>query len=132
MAISASFLQFLKYNRWGIIWGLVIILLMAIPGNAFPKIPKFIDLLQPDKIIHQVIFAVYVFLQIKGFRQQDVYPDIRKHAVFLVLTIGLLLSAGTELMQEWVIPNRLGSVWDFTANVVGCLTGWLVAWKLKL
>jgi VanZ family protein len=105
---------------------------MAIPGNAFPKLPQFIDLLQPDKILHQVVFAVYVFLQLKGFRQQDVYPDIRKHSVLLVLLIGLFLSAGTELMQEWVIPQRLGSVWDFTANVAGCLLGWFLAWKLQI
>jgi len=131
LQVKISLRTFLKYNFWGIIWGLLIILLTSIPGRVFPKLPKFIDLLQPDKLIHLFIFGIYVFLQIRGFSLQDAFPGVRKHAVLLALLIGLMLGAGTELLQEYAIPNRLCSVHDFTANVAGCFLGWWAARMLK-
>jgi VanZ family protein len=108
---------------------LFIILLTAIPGSAFPRLPDFMDLIQPDKGIHLFVFGVYVFLQVRGFTLQESYPAIRKNAVLYSLSIGLFLGAGTELLQEFVIPNRLGSIYDFAANVAGCLAGWGVSRK---
>ncbi len=107
-------------------------LLIAIPGKVFPKLPEFVDLLQPDKLIHLFIFSGYVFLQIRGFYMQDIFPNIRKNAVFLALLIGLMLGAGTEVLQEYAIPFRYGSVYDFAANAVGCLAGWWAAGSFKI
>lgn len=115
---------FLKYNRWAFLWGFLIILLTALPGRVIPEIPVFLDLFQPDKLLHILIFGIYVILQIRGFRQQAVFPILRRNAVLITLLIALVLSAGTELMQAFVIPLRVGSVFDFIANAAGCLAGW--------
>ncbi|MEI7726102.1 MAG: VanZ family protein [Bacteroidota bacterium] len=116
--------QFIKYNLWGILWGVIIIVLTVLPGKVFPMLPSYMDLLQPDKLIHIFIFGVYVFLQIKGLRQQPVYPWFRKSAVFITMLIGLSLGAVTELLQLFFIPMRTGSIYDFIADAVGCLIGW--------
>ncbi len=123
---------FLKYNLWAILWGLLIVVLTLLPGKAFPRLPVFMDLLHPDKLIHLFIFAVYVILQIRGFVRQPGSPFLRQNAVLVSLLIGLSLGAGTELMQDYYIPMRNGSVYDFIANAAGCLLGWWMAGKLKI
>ncbi len=97
---------------------------MVVPGKVLPKLPGFMDLFKPDKLIHLFIFGVYVLLQIRGFVMQDTFPNIRKNAVPLTLIIGIMLGAGTELLQRYYIPLRRGSMYDFIADVVGCLLGW--------
>jgi VanZ family protein len=123
---------FLKYNRWAIAWALLIILLTVLPGKVLPKIPDFLTLFKPDKIVHLIIFGIYVFLQIRGFLNQPVYPAVSRNAVILTLLISLSLAAGTELLQNFFIPMRLGSIYDFIANAAGCFIGWGIAWKLKM
>jgi len=123
---------FLKYNLWAILWGLFIILLLTLPGKVFPKLPVFIDLFQPDKLVHLFIFGVYAVLQIRGFRMQDTFPGAKKHAVLITLIIGFILGAGTELLQHYWIPMRTGSIYDLLSDMAGCFLGWLVAGKLKI
>jgi glycopeptide antibiotics resistance protein len=117
---------FLKFNRWAILWGLAIILLTSLPGKAFPRLPVLLDLFHPDKLIHLFIFGVYVFLQINGLVRQTVFPSFKRNAAAVALIIGLFLSAGTELMQGVFIPGRIGSIYDFIANVAGCFIGWWI------
>ena len=117
--------NFFKYNLWGFLWGLFIILLTLVPGKVFPKLPVFWDLFHPDKLIHLFIFGVYVFLQVRGFAKQQRFSFLRRHAALMAVLIGSFLGLGTELMQEWVIPFRRGDVYDLIADVAGCLAGWL-------
>lgn len=115
---------FLKHNLWSFLWGVCIIVLTMLPGKVFPKLPVFLDLFQPDKLIHIFIFGVYVYLQIHGFSRQDLFPFLRRHAVMATLLIGIFLGGLTEALQELFVPMRRGDIFDFTADVLGCLGGW--------
>jgi len=92
-----------------------------------PEIPGYLDFFQPDKLLHVLIFGIYVFLQIRWFTQQLVFPALSRNAVPATLMIALTLSAVTELMQAFLIPLRIGSMYDVIANVAGCVAGWGVA-----
>lgn len=102
-------------------------MLTALPGRVIPEIPAFIDLFQPDKLLHILIFGIYVVLQIRGLSRQPVYRFASRNAVFITLFVATALSAGTELMQAYLIPLRVGSVYDFIANFAGCAAGWIIA-----
>jgi VanZ family protein len=123
---------FLKYNLWAILWGLFIILLTSLPGKILPRLPVFLDLFQPDKLVHVFLFGGYVFLQIRGFKRQPVFPLLSQNAMMITMLIGLSIGAGTEMMQNFFIPMRTGSSFDFIANAVGCFLGWWAAGKLKI
>jgi VanZ family protein len=123
---------FLKYNLWAILWGLFIILLTALPGKVLPKLPVFLNLFHPDKLVHLFIFGVYFILQIRGFMSQPVVPFVRRNAAVITMAIGITLAVGTELLQNYFIPLRIGSVYDFIANVAGCLIGWGIAGRLTI
>jgi VanZ family protein len=115
--------EFLKANYPGILWGLGIFVLTGIPGSFLPVIPTFLTLFEPDKLVHIFIFAVYVFLSIRGFRKT---PQMFFHnnPVLLAINFGVFFGGATELMQGWFIPNRVASIYDFIANLAGCFLGW--------
>ena len=118
--------RFLKNNLWGILWGLLIILLTSLPGKVFPRLPRFMDLLQPDKLVHLFIFLVFVFLLIRGFRKEGTPRVIVRNAIAIALTLGITVGGITEVMQGTIVAMRTGSPYDFLANVTGCLLGWAV------
>jgi hypothetical protein len=114
---------FLKYNLLAMLWGLLIILLMSMPGIVFPKVPHFLDLFAPDKLVHLFLFGVYAFLQFRGLRKQDAFPRLAKIAVTVTLASGILIGVFTELLQRYWIPLRTGSVYDLIADAAGCALG---------
>jgi VanZ family protein len=120
-------LTFLKYNLWAILWGLFIVVLTILPGSYMPKLPQLVDLLQPDKLIHLLVFCVYFILQRRSFIRQPVFPWVSRNALGITLLICFSLAAGTELIQHYAIPLRRGSVYDFIANLAGCLPGYYLS-----
>lgn len=109
----------LRNNRWSILWGILIFVLTLMPGSAFPRIPSWIDLLHPDKLVHLFIFGVFTFLLIDGFRRAGNPGLIRDYAVVFAVLISLLIGGLTELLQGWLIPNRTADWKDFRADAAG-------------
>ena len=116
--------KFLRNNFWAGLWGLLILTLTSLPGTVFPKLPSYVDLFQPDKLVHIFIFAVFFFLLVRGFRKEGTPTSYMRNAIINAFLICLVLAGLTELLQEFVIPKRVGSPWDFTANMAGCFIGW--------
>ncbi|MCX6247591.1 MAG: VanZ family protein [Bacteroidetes bacterium] len=119
--------KYFHYHLPGFLWILVILVLTCLPGNLIPKVPSFLDLFSPDKLVHLFLFAVLLFLLLLGFRKQ-VRPDtVTGFYVAVSLNAGIFLGGITELMQGSSLVNgRVCSVYDFIANVVGCFLGWLI------
>jgi len=114
---------FLKNNIWSILWGALNILLTSLPGDVFPSLPRFADLFQPDKLVHILIFLVFGFLLIRGFKMEGNPPVIRRNPVTIALTIAISIGGLTELLQGLIIPMRTSSPYDFIANSAGSILG---------
>ena len=90
------------------------------------------DLFKPDKLIHIFMFCLFVYLLTNGLTSQHTFTFPRMNPVFTALLMGVLFSGITELLQLFVIPGRVCSVYDFIANVVGCFVGWgWYSWLVK-
>ena len=113
-----------RYHWWGILWGFLIVILTALPGDMIPEIPSFANLFEPDKLVHVFLFAGLIFILIRGFTLHEGPVFYREHAVSISLNIGILLGGLTELMQKYFITGRVASIYDFIANVIGCFLGW--------
>lgn len=92
----------------------------------FPPLPTFLDLFQPDKLVHIFIFGVYFVLQARGFALQDCVQVLRQYPVLYTFMVTLTLGALTEILQEYLVPMRDGNIYDFIADSAGCLVGWWV------
>jgi len=109
----------------GLICGTIIMVLCGLPGSYFPTIRTFWDWLGPDKILHSAMFALFSFSVIFGYRKQYCERDdsYRKKLVLITLGISFFYSGLTELLQTYIFKGRYGSVYDFLADVIGCVLG---------
>lgn len=107
--------MFWKYNIWGFIWLLVILIACATPGEQLPPSP-FLDF---DKLIHLGIFAILQLLLLRGLLLQQNFPLLKKNyllfATFLSVDYGVLM----EVLQGFVFRNRSFDWFDIIANVAG-------------
>lgn len=112
-----------KNNLYWILWGLMIFVLISIPGDFLPKVPGLMSLFEPDKLVHVFLFLVFIFLILRGFTHESSPAYLRKNAFFLALLITIFISGFTEVFQHFIIPGRIASLYDYIANVVGCFAG---------
>lgn len=76
------------------------------------------------------MYAGFVFATLWGYRKpfKENGAAYRKKAVWIALGIGIVYGALTEIMQETLIPTRTGSVYDWIADIIGCLFGAIIAY----
>ncbi len=120
--------MFFRYNLLAIVWGLIILMLTALPGEDFPDL-DFWSLLTFDKAAHMFVFALLVLQFIVGFIKQYRFRKLRYIAVKAAFVIGISYGAFTELMQEFIFTDRNADVWDFVANAIGSIIG-VIAFRL--
>lgn len=114
--------MFLKYNVAGILWAALIFILCSIPGTSLPHY-SWADLISLDKFIHAFIFAMLVLLLLRGFKKQNQFTIISKHAILFSVTASVSYGGLLELMQTYCFTARSGDWFDFAANSVGCFMG---------
>ena len=77
------------------------------------------------------MFGVYVLLYHRSFAKA--YPDcqVNKVLLFAMLT-GIAYGGLTELLQKYVFTGRTCSIYDFIANVAGCIIALgIILFRLK-
>jgi glycopeptide antibiotics resistance protein len=123
--------HFLKHHLPWILWGLLIILLVSIPGKGLPEISESVDRFQPDKLVHVMLFMVFVFLLQRGFDPSVTNRNARESFYFYTVLAGIILSGATEIFQHFCISGRNATLKDFLFNTLGCMIGWLVYTSLR-
>ena len=98
---------------------------MGLPGSYFPRIRTFWEWFGPDKIVHLIVFSIFAFLSIWGYRSYFCQKDkkYRNKTVFLTLLITIAYGGLTELLQKYVFIGRNGSIYDFLTDVIACILG---------
>jgi VanZ family protein len=104
----------------------MIIVLVSIPGKELPVLSDSVDRFQPDKLVHILLFFVFVFLLLRGFDHPPAVDNTLENLYFFTLLTGIILGSITEIYQHFCIPGRTASLKDFLFNTLGCIIGWLV------
>ena len=100
-------------------------ILCCMPGSYIPQVKTFWEWLGPDKIVHSLMFAAFAFSIIIGYRNEYCERDkaYRIKLQCITLLISACYGALTELLQLYVFIGRYGSIYDFFADVIGCVLG---------
>lgn len=114
--------MFWRYNRPAFFWALLILLLCGFPGDKIPEL-TFLEWLNPDKIVHLILFGVQCFLLLKGFTRQNLFRFLNNYAGLLALLISISYGGIVEILQEYVFIHRSGDIRDAAANAIGALLG---------
>ena len=109
-----------RYLYAALLWSVFILAIVGVPGEQIPKVSHFIDLLQPDKLVHIGMFAPFSFLWIRYFYKK---LNSRKKAIVLAMLFGMLYAVATELLQIYVFIGRSGNFPDAIADFFGALVG---------
>jgi len=108
-----------------LVWALIILLLTGLPGTYFPTVISFWDWLSPDKVVHIFIFLVQTFLILVAFRTQYLLGNRRLVYTWLLISIVTVFAFLTEVLQSYVFIGRDGNAYDFIADFIGVLVGYL-------
>lgn len=117
--------MFLKNNYPALLWALLIALLCGIPGQDLPSV-GWLELLSFDKFVHAGMFAVLVFIAVRGFRKQLPISFLNRHAAIVAIGFAIPYGGLLEVLQGTLFENRTADVYDFIANSVGAFIGVLV------
>ena len=100
----------------------MILFLTGLPGSVFPRVKPVVGM---DKVVHVLMYAVFAFACLWGYRKQYVNngKTYKTKALLLAAIISIAYGGLTELMQEYLVPTRTGDRFDFLADTVGTLLG---------
>ncbi|GAB3015962.1 hypothetical protein GCM10027051_20080 [Niabella terrae] len=105
-----------------IIWSAIVLVLLALPGDAFQQEESFLSKIYFDKLVHLGLFALLVLTWCWGIYNR--YPSGRLMKTFLWICIcSILFGYLMELVQKYWVPNRDYDLWDVVADAAGALIG---------
>lgn len=112
----------LKYQRWAILWAIVILVLCNI------RLPEsegsgglFFDGF--DKLAHLGFFYVLTILLFYGKINYQHSYHFRSLTILKIIIISLVIGGGIELLQWKVFTYRSAEWWDFGCDMIGTLMG---------
>ncbi|MBN2747591.1 MAG: VanZ family protein [Bacteroidales bacterium] len=107
-------------------WTFFILLITLFPGNYIPKPTSLINLFQPDKIVHLLIFMPfsYFWLEHEKYKNRKYLRKFQKYIPIFI--VGTIYASTTELIQYFVQIGRNGNIYDFIADCFGILLGIIV------
>jgi VanZ family protein len=118
--------MFGKHLLPAILWAFVILILTGMPGNYIPHVSSPLKWLKADKIVHMVMFGTFAFLLFRGFSKQYTFSYLRYNYLLAGLIVGMVFGIITEILQYYVFIGRDGNIFDFLADLLGCLIGMTV------
>jgi VanZ family protein len=111
----------LKYQRWAILWTVVVLVLCNIhmPSGDGPGF-FFVGF---DKMAHLGFFFILSILLFYGKIKYQHNYSFRSLTIFKIILISAIIGGGIELLQWKVFTYRSAEWWDFTCDILGTLMG---------
>lgn len=122
--------MFIKNFKLAIIWGILVFVFSVIPGNYLPKVKSFADWLSIDKIVHVFVYSVFTYLLLIGFLKT--YQSFKWKYVISVLVFVVFYGGILEILQTYYFVNRNGNIYDFLANILGCIISFGIIFVFNL
>jgi|WetSurMetagenome_2_1015567.scaffolds.fasta_scaffold153684_2 VanZ family protein len=110
------------YKTLFISWGILILTLSSIPYLKIP-IP---DQYTPDKIAHFMEYFIFSALFCLYL-----YFSNRTERKIIILTLTLIIFAYLDELHQKLIPGRQFSLFDFSADFLGIITGWSILFLVR-
>lgn len=106
------------------LWLIFTIVLLILPGSAFPEETPLPEL-PIDKLIHIVLFFLLVWFFCRGMGLKNNNLSKTQKNGFLIFIAASLLGLLLEFVQKEYIPNRAFEIADVYADTAGAFFGFL-------
>lgn len=101
-----------------VLWTLLIIFLLSLPGSAIPKVNLGIQ--HVDKIVHFILFGLFPIFWSYYFIPRKPYKNW-KGIVVLFCFLSIVLGIALEYVQQYFVVNRDFDVNDIYADSLGAI-----------
>ncbi len=115
----------------GIAWFFLVLFLICLPGNEFPKDIEWLDKIYFDKFVHIGLFGILTFLWMMPFVKSNINNKSKIQVILKIAFAVSIWGLTTEFIQKFFIPFRAFDLWDWAADSVGVLMAWLY-WRRKV
>lgn len=105
-----------------IIWFFISVMLLTLPGSAFPK-ENWLDKIYADKLIHIGLFAILATLWCWAMLKRISSASKLKTVFIWIGFICLVYGIAMEFVQKYWIPNRSFDGGDIVADGAGAFLG---------
>jgi VanZ family protein len=116
----------------GIAWFFLVLFLICLPGNQFPKTDDWLKVIYFDKWVHAGLFAVLAFLWMRPYAMIDIAKQQRLNIIIKIAVATSIWGLTTEFIQKYFIPFRNFDLWDWAADSVGVAVAFFVCYKIYL
>ena len=111
-----------KQYRWAtFFWIMLILALISIPSYLVPEV-SWLSILGVDKFVHAFLFGILSILLMLSFMKSDENDKLTSVAI-ITLTVCLLYSSLTEILQASLFKHRSADILDHVANSIGAISG---------
>lgn len=120
------------HYRWlAVLWTIGIIVACSLPARSLSTVQPALGY---DKIAHVVLFLGFGALWMRVLCPPEAVPSMQRlgRCGLLLLALGGVFAAGSELYQYLLPLERMGDPYDFLADGIGLLLGiGLYAWGVR-
>lgn len=109
-----------------IFWGWLILKLLLLSSGEIPKFPILLSVPHLDKIIHAVLFGVWAATLLWADKRSIQFSG----AFWLILSTVFIYGGALELVQEFQIEGRTGTIGDLIADCTGAVIVLLIGRRL--
>ena len=113
-----------------IIWFLLILVAICIPGYDLPEVDNWMIEINYDKLIHVGLFAMLAFLFMYPIVKSNLQKKIKGQYGIKITMATIIWGFCTELIQKFFIPGRSYNLSDWAADGLGGIAA-LIFVKLK-
>lgn len=113
-----------------IIWFLIVLVLLFLPGSDLPKVDDWFNMIHFDKWVHIGIFSVLAFLFMFPIIRSSLSATAKWHWVIRIALATSIWGLTSEVIQKYFIPGRSFDWFDWTADSIGAILALLLA-KLR-
>jgi VanZ like family len=116
----------------GIAWFFLVLILICLPGNQFPKTDDWLKLIYFDKWVHCGLFGMLAFLWMRPYAMSEFTLQQKWNTIIKITIAVSVWGLTTEFIQKYFIPFRSFDWWDWAADSVGAILALIVCNKIYL
>ena len=105
----------------GIVWFLLVLILLCLPGSDIPTPETWLNAIYFDKWVHAGLFSVLTFLFIYPFAKADLTQKVKKNKAIKIANAAIIWGITTEFIQKFFIPDRAFDLLDWAADSFGVI-----------
>ena len=115
----------LKKFAPAIVFFIVVIILVCLPGEALPKEHDWMSIAYVDKWVHTAMFGIMTFLFLLPVGHSTLYRQQRRHYFIRIGLSAVIWGLTTEYIQGFYIPTRSFDLYDWAADSLGVLIAFI-------